>query len=56
MEGFGELFKTIGEAISGAIEEREMFGGESGYGEHSQTETYDRVLTGDKRELNVNDR
>ena len=54
MEGFGELFKSIGEAISGAIESREAFG-ERPSGEYSQTETYDRTLAGAKRELNIND-
>ena len=64
MDGFGELFKAFGEMLGGAAEEggigeviagtlagREMRG-ETG----STTETYDRVLAGRRRELNVNDR
>ena len=57
MDSFGDLFGAIGEAIGGAVEAREAFGGRErerdGY--ISQTETYDRTLAGAKRELNVND-
>ena len=56
MSDFGDLFGAIGDMIGGAIEGRELLGrGGEGEGYVSQTETYDRVLTGEKRLLNVND-
>ena len=55
MDGWGDLFGAIGDAIGGAVESREMFGRREREGYASQTETYDRVLTGDKKEVNVND-
>ena len=59
MSGFGDLFGAIGDLIGGAIEAREGLeafrGGGEGPAYASQTETYDRVLTGNKRVLNVND-
>jgi hypothetical protein len=64
MDGFGELFKAFGEMISGAAEEGgigevvagALMGGEARAQTRSATETYDRVLAGRRRELNVNDR
>ena len=59
MSDFGDFFGAIGDMIGGAIEAREgvnaFMGREGGEGYASQTETYDRVLTGGKRELNIND-
>lgn len=58
MDGFGELFKGIGEALTGALEGREVLGGASealGGEERVVTETYERVLTGGRRTPNVND-
>ena len=59
MSDFGDFFGAIGDMIGGAIETREgvnaFFGRREGEGYVSQTETYDRTLTGAKRELNIND-
>ncbi len=61
MSGFGDLFGALGDLIGGAME---IGAGEAVAGAvqgerpevRSQTETYDRMLAGAKRELDINDR